>query len=259
MPDSKAKKSTSTKAVATSKPATTKATPNNSSNDTQTIQPERQSQFATILIGLLIIASGLLIYNYFQSVNAPNTTTTTDQKKAEASPTPTATPVFTAGTKEEATQSGSYTVQSGDSLWTVAEKVYGDGHQWGKIADANSLPKDSLGRPVVEVGQKLKVPDSAASTSKDDNLASNVTPTPTPAADKADSDGNGTLTQTPDTAISTYTVKHGDSLWGIAEQVYGHGEQWTLIANDAHNNLGTLPNGRPLIHAGNELYIPQAN
>jgi nucleoid-associated protein YgaU len=31
----------------------------------------------------------------------------------------------------------SYTVASGDSLWAIAEKVYGDGSRWTDIYEAN--------------------------------------------------------------------------------------------------------------------------
>lgn len=31
-----------------------------------------------------------------------------------------------------------YTIQSGDSLWAIAEKVYSDGSQWNKLYSANS-------------------------------------------------------------------------------------------------------------------------
>ena len=31
-----------------------------------------------------------------------------------------------------------YTVKSGDTLWEIAEAVYGDGSQWVKLLDANS-------------------------------------------------------------------------------------------------------------------------
>lgn len=232
MPTTKSKK-TANKPAVVEQPVAKKT-------DTPATAPERQSQFATILIGLLIIASGLLVYNYFQSVNSPSTTTN-DQVKSTATPTVTPTPTPTPVATNHNTQptEGSYTVQTGDSLWSVAEKVYGDGFQWDKIAQANQLQKDSLGRPVIEVGQVLTVPGSAASTGR--QVA-----------------GANTLQQTPDTAIQVYTVQHGDSLWSIAQSVYGHGDMWTLIFNDPHNHIGTLTNGRPLIHAGNQLYIPDA-
>ena len=51
---------------------------------------------------------------------------------------------------------GSYTVQSGDTLWHIAETVYGDGSQYSKIFDANS---DQLEHPDrIMPGQKLHIP-----------------------------------------------------------------------------------------------------
>ena len=41
-----------------------------------------------------------------------------------------------------AAQTGKYTVESGDSLWSVAVKVYADGYQWPKLWEAN---KDKIG------------------------------------------------------------------------------------------------------------------
>lgn len=49
-----------------------------------------------------------------------------------------------------------YIVQSGDSLWSIATKFYGDGLQNKKILDANRNIKDD-GR--IYVGQKLNIPD----------------------------------------------------------------------------------------------------
>jgi nucleoid-associated protein YgaU len=251
MPTAKASK-TINKPAATDQPVlkTIKSEP------VQSPEPERQSQFATILIGLLIIASGLLVYNYFQSVNSPSTTTV-DQNKQSSTPTPstTPTPVIARNQTNQPTGQGNYTVQAGDSLWSVAQKVYGDGFKWDKIAQANQLQKDSVGRPVIEVGQVLTVPDSAASINQPagSSVATNPSPTPTPTLDRQVAGASANTV-----AAQTYTIKHGDSLWSIAQAVYGNGASWILIFNDSHNHLGTLPNGRPLIHAGNQLYLPAA-
>ena len=32
---------------------------------------------------------------------------------------------------------GTYTIQPGDKLWNIAEKVYGKGHLWTRISEAN--------------------------------------------------------------------------------------------------------------------------
>ena len=50
-----------------------------------------------------------------------------------------------------------YTVVSGDCLWNIAKKYYGDGSQYTKIYNAN---KETIGANpnVIKVGQKLVIP-----------------------------------------------------------------------------------------------------
>ena len=47
-----------------------------------------------------------------------------------------------------------YSVQLGDSLWSLAVKAYGDGFKWLEIAQANNLSQPDL----IEVGQEIKIP-----------------------------------------------------------------------------------------------------
>lgn len=62
-------------------------------------------------------------------------------------------------TKKEETNpksKGSYVVQSGDSLWAIAKKYYGDGSKYTKIYNAN---KDKIKNPsLIYPGQKLVIP-----------------------------------------------------------------------------------------------------
>ncbi len=58
-------------------------------------------------------------------------------------------------------QSGSYTVVDGDTLWEIAEAVYGDGARWGEILNANAgdigyLPSGS--QALIYAGQVLMIP-----------------------------------------------------------------------------------------------------
>ncbi|MDJ0112165.1 LysM peptidoglycan-binding domain-containing protein, partial [Rhodococcus erythropolis] len=48
----------------------------------------------------------------------------------------------------------SYTVESGDTLWAIAERFYGDGNQYQRIADANGIPNPDL----INAGQVLTIP-----------------------------------------------------------------------------------------------------
>lgn len=50
--------------------------------------------------------------------------------------------------------SQNYTVKSGDSLWAISDRFYGDPHKWPRIADANNLRNPSLIKP----GQRLTIP-----------------------------------------------------------------------------------------------------
>lgn len=49
-----------------------------------------------------------------------------------------------------------YTIQGGDTLWTIAEKFYGKGHQWRTIADANKDVMPDPDRP--KVGVVIRIP-----------------------------------------------------------------------------------------------------
>lgn len=51
---------------------------------------------------------------------------------------------------------GSYTVQNGDTLGSLAARFYGDASQWKKIADANK--KTLHGGKALSIGMKLSIP-----------------------------------------------------------------------------------------------------
>ena len=51
----------------------------------------------------------------------------------------------------------------------------------------------------------------------------------------------------------SYTVKEGDTLYGIAEQIYGDGNEWEKIYQANQAVIGDNPD---LIQPGQELTIP---
>jgi nucleoid-associated protein YgaU len=67
------------------------------------------------------------------------------ENAAEQDPTPAPEPEPAART---------YTVESGDTLWAIAEQFYGDGNKYQIIADASGIPNPDLIQP----GQVLTIP-----------------------------------------------------------------------------------------------------
>ncbi|MCI0475339.1 MAG: LysM peptidoglycan-binding domain-containing protein [Anaerolineales bacterium] len=84
---------------------------------------------------------------------------------------PTATPTALAGTPaatEPAASEQTYTVQSGDSLWIIAQKVYGNGSKYPLIANANDITTTTR----LRTGMVLKIPSAPGVVT--------LTPTPAP-------------------------------------------------------------------------------
>jgi putative chitinase len=61
---------------------------------------------------------------------------------------PTATKqIITIAQDKQAISGDSYTVVSGDSLWNVAVRAYGDGYKWVELAKANNLENPNIIHP----------------------------------------------------------------------------------------------------------------
>ena len=82
-----------------------------------------------------------------------------------------------------------YTVNTGESLWSIAEKMLGSGSLYNEIKQINNLSND-----VIYPGQNLKIPKVNTQIS-----------------------------------YNTHTVKKGETLWEIAEKYYGEGSRYKEI------------------------------
>jgi len=135
----------------------------------------------------------------------------------------------------------SYIVQEGDSLWTISQKIYNDGYQWTKLAEANRIENPNT----LPQGMEIVIP----------NIPLTITPRPTITQETA-SEPEITPTSVP-VAVekkiqgSSYTVVEGDNLWTIAKRTYGDPYRWVDIARA--NNLANPD----LIYPGNKFILPR--
>ncbi|MBD5528071.1 MAG: BspA family leucine-rich repeat surface protein [Lachnospiraceae bacterium] len=123
-----------------------------------------------------------------------------------------------------------YTIVSGDTLWSIAERFYGNGCLWTKIYEDNAeIIRDAN---KIYVGQVITI-----------YLTEEQTTSSSSAVDPEKS-------VTVDGEI--YVVQSGDSLWKIAVKFYDNGHQWRKIY-EANQEVLRAPSK---IYAGQVLVIP---
>lgn len=153
-------------------------------------------------------------------------TTSVQQVDGVNAPLPTASDINNpANTSSISTEAKTYTVQTGDTLWSIAESQFGSGYNWVDIKNANSLTNAD----VISEDQVLFIP--------------NVNPKTSTIVEK-------TLQ---DDAIggTNYTVVKGDNLWKISVRAYGDGYKWVEIAKESNLQHPGL------IYPGQFLSIPR--
>ncbi|MEM1109322.1 MAG: LysM peptidoglycan-binding domain-containing protein [Planctomycetota bacterium] len=126
-----------------------------------------------------------------------------------------------------------YTVESGDSLSSIALATYGSANKWVDIAQANPLVDPNR----LRVGQELKLPNLDAPR----------------ASARSDGSNNSETGDDLPRRGATYVVKSGDNLSNIAKQFYNSSAKWELIYQANRQKIGDNPGNLQL---GMELLIP---
>lgn len=165
-----------------------------------------ETTISTIMGGVVVFIVAILMFNYFKSINTSNEGVITETAKVIE---------VTEGEKPEHLPD-TYIVETGDDLWSIAEKFYKSGYNFVDIAEANSLANSNY----IEVGQELVVPQVAVKKITVENEASMVAVT---------------------IETDSYTTVAGDYLWDIAIRAYGDGYAWTKIYEANKELIGTNP------------------
>lgn len=201
--------------------------------------------YASFILGFAVVVLAIILILSFAKGSSHTATSSTHTQALPASQIK--------KTQEEIAASQKYTVQDGDTLWSIAQAKYGSGFDWKEIAKANSISD-----PVnLSTGTVLAIPQIQATPTPQVAVVPTQTPspvltvTPTPTQEPTTATAPSVRSEESSIAGSSYTVLHGDTLWDIAVRAYGDGYRWTDIAKA--NNLANPD----LIFSGNVFTLPR--
>lgn len=156
-------------------------------------------QNISMLLGVVVvILVGSLLYNYFKSVN----------KSSDGDTSSTSTPEEQVQVPSGDKLPADYTVQKGDTLWSISQKAYGSGYNWVDVYSAN---KDVIGN-----NSNRLLADTKINLPKVEPKMVQALPATT-----------GEKTE--------YTVQKGDTLWSILVKSCSNGYLWSNVAKE--NNI----------------------
>lgn len=189
-----------------------------------------ENTISTIMGAAVVLVMGVMIFNYFKSINKGQVTDNGTSSSTEASQTTSESPT----SKDLPAK---YKVVKGDDLWHISEKFYGSGYNYVDIIKENKLSNPS----VITAGTELTIPK--VEPKKLTKVAVDNTKVITKVVTKAISiEGN------------TYKTVKGDHLWNIAVRAYGDGYAWVKIYDANKEKIGNNPS---LLYKDIELKLPR--
>lgn len=147
---------------------------------------------------------------------------------------PTTKPSSVGGLASAITSGRTHKVVAGESLYTIAAAVYGDGHYFARIEDAN--PNVNSNR--LRIGTVLIIPDTDAVGSPEVQQASATSTSPTTLVSMTSAKPGATADIDP---AKSYRVQPSDTLMGIARKLYGNGQDWQKIYDANKDVIGANP------------------
>ena len=171
--------------------------------------------YTSLILGAIVVLVIGILFVFFAKGNK-NTQTSSINQGPE-----------TEQSSSKADTSSTYTIKTGDDLWSISENVYNDGYKWVEIAKVNKIENPGL----IHVGNKLTLPK--------------ITPIQKEVVSQPVMTQNNSITGT------TYKINKGDNLWDISVRAYGDGYKWVELAQ-----VNKLENP-DLIHPDNILNLPR--
>lgn len=142
-----------------------------------------------------------------------------------------------------------HTVRSGETLYQIANRYYGNGNLWNQLAKFNNTDKTGT----IRVGATLRIPpketlvgNAAAAASSNPPVRTIPPPQPKPTPRLAEPD----KASKPRIELASYTVRKGDTLGTISQKTLGTAKRWQEIAE-----LNKLDDEDAIV-AGTVLKIP---
>jgi len=180
-----------------------------------------ESTISMMLGALVVVVVGVLVYNYFSSVNLVEEPEVITQEGVEL--------IEEAGELVPKDLPVTHAVAAGEHLWAISERYYGTGYNWVDIVEENQLVSPDL----LAEGQNLTIPRAAVKVIE-------VTEPEVAGA-------------TASILSQEYTVTEGDYLWDSSVRAYGDGFRWTEIWESNKEMIGNPD----VIEPGTLLKLPR--